>query len=62
MERPLADNRTANIIRFLLAQLHLQLLIGKRSPKAVRSVLATLPTGSDAYDSVYESALERING
>ncbi|RYP43045.1 hypothetical protein DL770_011882 [Monosporascus sp. CRB-9-2] len=45
---------------FLLAKLHLNSLIGKRSPKAVRAALTKLPTGSDAYDHAYENAMERI--
>ncbi|KAI1092560.1 ankyrin repeat-containing domain protein [Rostrohypoxylon terebratum] len=47
---------------FLLAQLFLDSLIGKRSPKAVRSALAQLPTGSGAYNSAFENAMERIEG
>ncbi|UKZ78708.1 hypothetical protein TrVFT333_006454 [Trichoderma virens FT-333] len=47
---------------FLLAQLHLDSLIGKRSPKAVRAALAKLPTGSEAYDLAYNDAMERIKG
>ncbi|KAH7176210.1 hypothetical protein EDB81DRAFT_33562, partial [Dactylonectria macrodidyma] len=47
---------------FLLAQLHLDSLIGKRSPKAIRTALAKLPTGSEAYDHAYQSAMERIKG
>ncbi|RYP11922.1 hypothetical protein DL767_011214 [Monosporascus sp. MG133] len=45
---------------FLLAKLHLNSLIGKRSPKAVRAALTKLPTGSEAYDHAYENAMERI--
>ncbi|RYP09021.1 hypothetical protein DL764_001517 [Monosporascus ibericus] len=45
---------------FLLAKLHLNSLVGKRSPKAVRAALTKLPTGSEAYDDAYESAMERI--
>src|SRR5271163_4752842 len=48
--------------RFLLAQLHLKSLTGKRSPKAVRAALNNLATGSGAYDYAYEDAMERING
>ncbi|RYP20071.1 hypothetical protein DL765_002997 [Monosporascus sp. GIB2] len=47
---------------FLLAQLHLDSLIGKRSAKAVRTALAGLPTGSGAYDHAYNDAMERIEG
>jgi ankyrin repeat protein len=45
-----------------LAKLHLDSLLGKRSPKAVRVALDKLPTGTDAYDSAYDSAMERIEG
>ncbi|KAI9773868.1 MAG: hypothetical protein M1840_006094 [Geoglossum simile] len=47
---------------FLLAQLHLDSLMGKRSPKAVRAALTRLPSGSEAYDNAYEDAIERIQG
>ncbi|KAH8586341.1 ankyrin repeat protein, partial [Bisporella sp. PMI_857] len=47
---------------FLLAQLHLNSLKGKRSPKAVRTALSKLVTGSEAYDHAYEEAMERIEG
>ena len=50
------------LFRFLLAQLHLDSLIGKRSPKAVRTALKKLPTGSEAYDQAYKEAMERIEG
>jgi ankyrin repeat protein len=51
-----------SIVRFLLAQLHLDSLIGKRSPKAIRIVLEKLPEGSEAYDHAYNEAMERIEG
>ncbi|KXH44474.1 ankyrin repeat protein [Colletotrichum simmondsii] len=47
---------------FLLAKLHLQSLTGKRSPKAVKAALETLATGSSAYDTAYDEAVERIEG
>jgi ankyrin repeat protein len=53
---------TANSIRFLLAQLHLDSLIGKRSPKAIKAALGKLPRGSQAYDHAYKEAMERIEG
>lgn len=37
-------------------------MIGKRSSKAVRLALAQLPTGSGAYNSAYENAMNRIEG
>jgi hypothetical protein len=54
--------KRANIARFLLAQVHLESLIGKRSPKAIRAALEKLPTGSEAYDYAYKEAMERIEG
>ncbi|KAK8087921.1 hypothetical protein PG997_002882 [Apiospora hydei] len=47
---------------FLLAQLHLDSLRGKRSPKAVRTALEKLAKGSNAYDAAYHDAMTRING
>jgi hypothetical protein len=52
----------ANSTRFLLAQLYLESLTGKRSPKAVQIALKNLVTGSAAYDHAYKDAMERING
>ncbi|KAK7990380.1 hypothetical protein PG990_014660 [Apiospora arundinis] len=46
---------------FLLAQLHLNSLRGKRSPKAVRVALEKLAKGSNAYDTAYYDAMARIN-
>lgn len=49
------------MIRFLLAQLHLESLIDKRrSVKVLRTALAKLPTGSGAYDRSYDDAMSRI--
>ncbi|OBT62628.1 hypothetical protein VE03_08515 [Pseudogymnoascus sp. 23342-1-I1] len=45
---------------FLLAQLHLNSLVGKRSPKAIRAALKILPSGSNAYDHAYKDAMVRI--
>ncbi|KAI1453073.1 ankyrin repeat-containing domain protein [Annulohypoxylon moriforme] len=47
---------------FLLAQLYLDSLVGKRSARAIRVALAKLPTGSSAYNSAYQQAIERIKG
>ncbi|KAH7129266.1 hypothetical protein EDB81DRAFT_764414 [Dactylonectria macrodidyma] len=44
--------------RFLLAQLHLKSLIGKRTPEAVRRAPAKITIGSDDY--AYETAMKRI--
>lgn len=56
----LVDSSNTNLIRFLLAQIHLKSLVGKRSPKALRNALARLPTGIEAYSQAYEDAMERI--
>jgi hypothetical protein len=50
------------LARFLLAQLHLDSLVGKKSPKAIRIALERLPKGLDALDSAYKEAMERIEG
>ncbi|KAH0565067.1 hypothetical protein GP486_001549 [Trichoglossum hirsutum] len=47
---------------FLLAQLHLDSLAEKTSPKGLRTALRLLPKGSEAYDYAYQTALERIHG
>jgi hypothetical protein len=51
-----------DFVRFLLAQLHLDSLKAKKSPKAIRIALKKLPTGSEAYDNAYKDAMERIGG
>lgn len=48
--------------RFLLAQLHIDPLKGKMSPKTIRKALQKLPTGSEAYDYAYKDAMDRIEG
>lgn len=48
--------------RFMLAQLHLNSLTGKISPKALRRALKLLPSGSEAYDEAYKDVMERIKG
>ncbi|KAM7201239.1 Ankyrin repeat-containing domain protein [Naviculisporaceae sp. PSN 640] len=45
---------------FLLARLHLDSLVGKKSPKTLRAALARLPSGSQAYDYAYKDAMIRI--
>lgn len=47
-------------LRFLLATLHLDSLVGARSVKAFRDALGSLPTGNNAYDRAYDLALERV--
>lgn len=48
--------------RFLLAQLHIDSLVDKTSPKAIKNALLQLPRGSEALDLAYSEAVERING
>ncbi|KAI0196461.1 hypothetical protein F4808DRAFT_305556 [Astrocystis sublimbata] len=45
---------------FLLAQLHFASLLGKDTPKAIRTALQKLATGSNTYESAYGNAMERI--
>ncbi|WYZ41781.1 hypothetical protein EsH8_V_000676 [Colletotrichum jinshuiense] len=58
----LKDEIKAKVIECAQGILHLLSLIGKRSAKAVRTALAKLSAGSDAYDTAYEEAMERIEG
>jgi hypothetical protein len=56
------------LTRFLLAQLHLDSLIGKRSPKAIKAALKSLQKepkvlsdgNTKALDFAYKQAMERI--
>jgi ankyrin repeat protein len=52
----------SNILRFLLAQLHFDSLKGKRSPRALLIALESLARGSNAYNTAYHNAMERIQG
>ncbi|SCO92820.1 related to ankyrin [Fusarium oxysporum] len=61
----LEEEVTSRIVRsvrgmFLLAQLHLDSLLGKTTIQAVHDALAKLPSGSNAYYRAYETAMERI--
>ncbi|KAK6510310.1 hypothetical protein TWF481_005026 [Arthrobotrys musiformis] len=47
---------------FLLAQLYLNSLIGKKSCKAVRKALSQLSAGPGSYDRAYNDTMERILG
>ncbi|RDW57292.1 hypothetical protein BP5796_12742 [Coleophoma crateriformis] len=47
---------------FLLAKLHLDSLVGKRSLTALQNALANLRSGSNAYNYAYEDAMIRIQG
>lgn len=47
-------------VRFLLAKLHLYSLEDKINPRQLAFALESLPRGSDAYNQVYEEAMERI--
>jgi ankyrin repeat protein len=48
--------------RFLLARLHIDSLLDKRTKSKVQSTLETLSMGSKALDEAYEDAIERIKG
>ncbi|KAF2496560.1 hypothetical protein BU16DRAFT_507020 [Lophium mytilinum] len=47
---------------FLLVDLHFSSLVGKKSAKALKTTLKTLPRGSDAYDRSYDDIMGRIKG
>ncbi|RYP77300.1 hypothetical protein DL769_003449 [Monosporascus sp. CRB-8-3] len=47
---------------FLLARLHTDSLLDKRTPKEVKSTLARFSNGSAALDGAYGDALQRIEG
>ncbi|KAJ5744091.1 hypothetical protein N7533_008961 [Penicillium manginii] len=47
---------------FLLARLHFDSILGKRSRTAINAALKNLPTGSNAYDHAYNEAMVRIQG
>lgn len=48
--------------RFLLAKLHLESIVTKRTPRQVRKALDSLPQGKDAIRETYHQALLRIEG
>src|SRR6266566_1793332 len=56
------EKLTNSNTRFLLASLHLDDLNDKTTPGAVRAALAKLRSGSEAYDHVYQTTMERIAG
>ncbi|EUC46574.1 hypothetical protein COCMIDRAFT_65909, partial [Bipolaris oryzae ATCC 44560] len=58
---PVLEDLT-NCTRFLLAQLHLSSLRGKRSRTAIRDALKKLPTGTESYNCAYSDAMTRIEG
>ncbi|OCK92309.1 ankyrin, partial [Cenococcum geophilum 1.58] len=47
---------------FLLARLHTDSLLDKRTPKEVKSTLAKFSRGSTALDNAYKEAIQRIEG
>jgi hypothetical protein len=54
--------KNTNFSRFLFAQLHLDSVIGNRSPKAIRATLIKLPSRFDVYDHAYRDVMTRIEG
>ncbi|KAK2922906.1 Nucleoside phosphorylase superfamily [Fusarium oxysporum f. sp. vasinfectum] len=57
VENKIADSATG---RFLLARFHFDSLRDKYSVAQVNKALAKLPSGSDAYDRVYDMAMDII--
>ena len=51
-----------HVLRFLLARLHTDSLLDKRTAKDVKSTLAKLSKGSAALDDAYKEAIHRIEG
>jgi hypothetical protein len=49
-------------VRFLLARLHTDSLLDKRTPKDVKSTLSRLSKGSAALGNAYKEAIQRIEG
>lgn len=54
------SSNNTNPTRFLLARLHIDLLIGMRSPKAIRNALNDLAAGTEAYNNAYTDAMDHI--
>lgn len=54
------ERLTLILARFLLAQLHLDSLMGKTTEDDIRTDLESLPTGSEAYNQAYKDAMKRI--
>lgn len=48
------------LVSFLLAHLHLQSLFGAMDPKSLQDSLASLATGPDAYNKMYDISMQRI--
>lgn len=55
-------NYSLQLSRFLLAQLYLESLNDKRTPRLIRRALENLPKGSDSLDQAYGKAMEIIQG
>jgi hypothetical protein len=51
-----------HVPRFLLARLHTDSLLDKRTAKEVKLTLAKLSKGSVALNNVYKEAIQRIEG
>ncbi|KAF3288586.1 hypothetical protein TWF970_005649 [Orbilia oligospora] len=47
---------------FLLARLHMDSLIGKKSVASIKKVLSRLSAGHGSYDQAYDDAMERVVG
>ena len=55
-------NRANGVVRFLLARLHIDSLLDKKTKKKVMSTLDNLARGSSALDEAYGEAIKRIDG
>ena len=51
-----------HVLRFLLARLHTDSLLDKRTAKDVKTTLVRLTKGAAALDAAYREALQRIEG
>jgi len=55
-------DRFSSDSKYLLAKLHMDSLIRKRSPKAIKNDLKLLPKGLEALDNAYREVMERVKG
>lgn len=58
----LGSDTHLRVLRFLLAHLHTDSLLDKRTVKDVKTTLASLTKGAAALDAAYGEALQRIEG
>jgi ankyrin repeat protein len=58
----LVNSASLQVSRFLLARLHINSLLDKRTVKDVKSTLSQLSKGSAALNEAYDEAIKRIDG